>query len=88
MILIASSINRFLPGMRSLKRYILTCVNRSRLPVPILSPCVRNCCLDKQDICIGCGRTVQEITRWGEADDEEKHKILKSAQTRRAKRAR
>ena len=53
----------------------------------ILSPCVRNCCLDKQDVCIGCGRTVQEIVRWGDADDEEKRKILKSAQARRAKRA-
>ena len=54
----------------------------------IPSPCVRNCCLDKQDICIGCGRTVQEIIRWGEADDEEKQKILKYAQTRRALRVR
>ena len=32
------------------------------------SPCVRNCCLDKKDVCIGCGRTVDEIIRWGDAD--------------------
>ncbi len=52
----------------------------------VLSPCARNCCLDQQDICIGCGRTVQEIVRWGGADDEEKHEILMSAQARRLER--
>nr|WP_254619459.1 DUF1289 domain-containing protein [Vibrio metschnikovii] len=25
------------------------------------SPCVRHCCLDDKDICIGCGRTLDEI---------------------------
>jgi len=28
------------------------------------SPCVRICTLDDDDICIGCGRTLEEIKRW------------------------
>jgi len=47
------------------------------------SPCVRNCCLDKQDICIGCGRTVNEIMQWQGADENEKQAILKRACTRK-----
>lgn len=50
----------------------------------IESPCVRNCCLDKQDVCIGCGRTVDEIIRWGDADDKEKLAILKNVEKRMA----
>ena len=45
----------------------------------VSSPCVRNCCLDEDDVCLGCFRTIEEIIRWGEADDEEKHKILVKA---------
>ena len=53
----------------------------------IESPCVRNCCLDKKDVCLGCGRTVDEITRWGDAEDVEKKGILKAARKRKAERA-
>jgi len=48
----------------------------------IASPCVRNCCLDKQDVCIGCGRTLAEIVLWGDADNEQKLKILSHAKKR------
>ncbi|MFB2647711.1 DUF1289 domain-containing protein [Shewanella mangrovisoli] len=27
-------------------------------------PCVRNCCLDQQDICMGCFRHLDEILAW------------------------
>ncbi|MCK5395901.1 MAG: DUF1289 domain-containing protein [Gammaproteobacteria bacterium] len=54
--------------------------------ISLASPCVRNCCLDKQDVCIGCGRTVEEIIRWGDADGSEKQQILKAANKRRAER--
>jgi len=54
--------------------------------MPAESPCVRNCCLDKQDVCIGCGRTVEEIIRWGDADDKEKQQILAAAERRKGKR--
>ena len=50
------------------------------------SPCVRNCCLDDNDICLGCGRTVEEIIRWGDAVDNEKLEVLKSSKKRIAER--
>jgi uncharacterized protein len=55
--------------------------------VPVTSPCFKNCCLDKQDVCIGCGRTIEEIIRWGDAGDKEKLAILKAAKKRSVERA-
>ena len=52
------------------------------------SPCVRNCCLDEDDVCIGCGRTVEEIIRWGDADNSERLQILDTAKKRKLKRGR
>lgn len=49
----------------------------------VKSPCVRNCCLDKQDICIGCGRSVDEIMQWQGADVREKRAILQRAENRK-----
>ena len=46
------------------------------------SPCVRNCCLDGDDICLGCGRALEEITGWNAATADEKQKILKRANER------
>lgn len=40
------------------------------------SPCIRNCCLDEQDICLGCYRSIQEITGWSQATDIKKQDIL------------
>jgi len=54
----------------------------------IPSPCVRNCCLDEHDVCLGCGRTLDEIRLWGEADDAMRRRILSSAALRRAERDR
>jgi uncharacterized protein len=31
---------------------------------PIPSPCVRQCCLNNEDVCIGCGRLLSEIIGW------------------------
>jgi len=52
----------------------------------IPSPCVRNCCLDEDDACLGCNRSIEEIMRWGEASDGEKLIILEKAETRLAER--
>ena len=43
---------------------------------PVASPCVNICALDEQDICIGCQRTVDEITRWGRMDNTERRSVL------------
>ena len=54
--------------------------------MPVESPCIRNCCLDKKDVCLGCGRTIEEIVRWADVDDIEKRKILAAAEKRKAAR--
>ncbi|WAJ36490.1 DUF1289 domain-containing protein [Pseudomonas sp. GOM7] len=43
---------------------------------PVRSPCVQVCALDEQDICIGCQRTADEITRWGRMDNVERRVVL------------
>ena len=47
------------------------------------SPCVRLCSLDRQDICVGCGRTIHEIVAWGRADDAERRRIVEISRRRR-----
>ena len=51
---------------------------------PVRSPCVDICALDERDICIGCQRTAQEISRWGRMGNAERLEVL----ARCAKRAR
>ncbi|MFY8272963.1 DUF1289 domain-containing protein [Pseudoalteromonas sp. SSDWG2] len=46
-------------------------------------PCIRNCCLDSNDVCIGCFRTLDEILRWSSASATEKKAILTLCQHRR-----
>ncbi|MUH72643.1 DUF1289 domain-containing protein [Psychrosphaera haliotis] len=30
----------------------------------VSSPCIRNCCLDEKNVCIGCYRDINEIMAW------------------------
>ena len=50
----------------------------------VASPCTRRCCLDALDVCLGCGRTLQDILRWHEAGDDERRRIVSEAAERRA----
>ena len=43
---------------------------------PVASPCVQICALDDDDACIGCQRTVAEITRWSRMDNAERRQVL------------
>jgi predicted Fe-S protein YdhL (DUF1289 family) len=52
------------------------------------SPCVRNCCLDERDICLGCGRLLDEILRWRQMTDAEREEVLLLAKNRRSARKR
>jgi predicted Fe-S protein YdhL (DUF1289 family) len=47
------------------------------------SPCVRNCCLDDDDICLGCFRSIEEIKEWTIVDDHRRRVILQNARQRR-----
>ncbi|WP_322981803.1 DUF1289 domain-containing protein [Pseudomonas sp. C11] len=51
-------------------------------PHPPASPCRRQCCLNDQDICIGCGRSLQEILDWGAADTQRRRQICQAAEAR------
>lgn len=55
---------------------------------PVASPCVRNCCLDDDDVCLGCHRSVEEIMAWGSASNVERRAILQRAAQRAAERRR
>lgn len=48
-----------------------------------LSPCVRNCCLDENDICIGCLRSLSEILNWRELPLSEKKAIMERCKQRK-----
>jgi predicted Fe-S protein YdhL (DUF1289 family) len=50
-------------------------------PMPA-SPCNRICCLNHSDVCLGCGRTLQEIKDWHTADKTQKLQILQNSQWR------
>lgn len=50
---------------------------------PIKSPCIRNCCLNEQDICLGCFRSLEEIKSWTLVDNTEKLRMLANAQIRK-----
>ena len=47
------------------------------------SPCIRNCCLDNNDICLGCFRSLIEITEWALVDEEKKQVFLQNALKRK-----
>jgi predicted Fe-S protein YdhL (DUF1289 family) len=59
-----------------------------RFPSATQSPCVRNCCLDENDVCLGCGRLLQEILDWRNASPEEQEAISVRAKERRMQRLR
>lgn len=50
------------------------------------SPCIRNCCLDGNDVCLGCFRTIDEIMQWNEAGPDGRRAILARCRLRRSAR--
>ncbi|HSC19331.1 MAG TPA: DUF1289 domain-containing protein [Rhizomicrobium sp.] len=49
----------------------------------IETPCIKVCTLDsKSGLCIGCGRTLDEIARWGGMDDLERTSIVRQLKQR------
>jgi predicted Fe-S protein YdhL (DUF1289 family) len=54
---------------------------------PLASPCVRNCCLDDDNVCMGCGRSLDEIVAWGTASGADKAAILARSRERSRRRA-
>lgn len=48
----------------------------------LASPCVRNCCLNDDDMCLGCGRLLSEICGWYDATEVQREEILRMARAR------
>lgn len=51
------------------------------------SPCVRRCCLDADDICLGCFRTMDEICAWRTMGAPARENVNALAAERKASRA-
>ncbi len=43
---------------------------------PVKSPCVSVCALDEDDVCVGCFRTGNEISHWGNYSNDERREVL------------
>ena len=73
-------------GVSLLKKTLTNTIVSTSLPerqaLPA-SPCVRNCCLDDNDVCMGCYRHLDEILAWGAADGDARRQILARAARRR-----
>jgi predicted Fe-S protein YdhL (DUF1289 family) len=50
----------------------------------VASPCVRNCCLNEGDVCMGCYRHIDEILAWKNYRNHEKELVITSCAQRRA----
>jgi predicted Fe-S protein YdhL (DUF1289 family) len=48
----------------------------------LVSPCIRVCCLDDHDICLGCFRSLTEIKRWTQVDEATRQNFLANAKDR------
>lgn len=51
---------------------------------PVPSPCVDICRLDAQGLCIGCRRTIGEISEWPRASETRRREILTALVQRQA----
>lgn len=49
----------------------------------VKSPCIKVCKYDEDRICIGCYRTMDDITGWLFLSEEQKVKALKEAEVRK-----
>jgi len=58
-------------------------MNKANDSDAVQSPCIRNCCLDEDDICLGCFRSIDEITGWNHASNDERLKILDNIRQRK-----
>ena len=52
---------------------------------PVRSPCTNICRIDTAtDWCVGCGRTLDEIARWGTTSDKDRDAVMASLPERMA----
>jgi uncharacterized protein len=49
----------------------------------VKSPCIKVCKYDVEKNCMGCHRSMEEITQWIFYTDDEKENVLKNAELRK-----
>ena len=49
----------------------------------VQSPCIENCCLNDEKICLGCFRSIVEISQWSQMNDKMRLDVLLKAENRR-----
>jgi uncharacterized protein len=55
------------------------------IDAPVASPCVDICRLDARGLCVGCRRTIEEITEWSRASEARRREILNDIARRDAR---
>ncbi|MFU8789965.1 MAG: DUF1289 domain-containing protein [Methylobacter sp.] len=48
-----------------------------------LSPCIKMCCLNDDNICLGCFRSLDEICQWRQMTMQQRQEILDRAAVRK-----
>lgn len=51
------------------------------------SPCIKVCVLDAQSVCVGCGRTIDEIAQWSRMTPDEQRLACEQAAQRQQARS-
>jgi len=57
--------------------------DNSNISELIHSPCIRQCCLNEDDHCLGCFRSLSEIIEWSSSDNDLRKAILIKCEQRR-----
>ncbi len=52
----------------------------------VASPCIRQCTLNLEDICLGCHRSLTEICAWSQMSDAQRGEVLQLSAKRKAMR--
>ena len=56
-------------------------------PMPISSPCTKVCTVDlRSGLCVGCGRTLDEIARWPSLTEGERQRLMSELADRHLRR--
>lgn len=53
----------------------------------IHKPCIRQCCLNEDEVCLGCFRTFSDMLSWHKASIQEKKAMLQKAEMRKKEHA-
>jgi predicted Fe-S protein YdhL (DUF1289 family) len=58
-------------------------MKKSKISLSVKSPGINVCRIDsKNNICLGCGRSIKEISHWINMNNKEKEKLLLSLKNR------